>query len=540
MNNLFRCLFLLTISHSLNITGQSLVPFEFKNAVREGTRTFEGIPGPLYYQNSTDYHINVNFNPNNGKLKAIADIQYFNNKPDTLRVIVMRLYQNILKAGTPSDFIIDPAYLSNGINITSLSVNGIDLTSELSKRTRTEGTLMTLYLPEPLIPGMSGKIQIGWNFIMPQTEVHRFGKYGPGTYFIAYWYPQIAVSDDIFGWDMIMHSGTQEFYNDFNDFQVNITLPDGYMVWSTGEWENAEDILSKEVQERYNLSKVSDEVIHIISNEDIMRKKVFLRKGQKTFVFKAEQIPDFAFAVSDRYIWDGTSAIIDTVNSIRVNVNAAYLPNTPNFELVAGMGAQVIRLFSNDYYSMPYPYRKVTVFQGEGGMEFPMIVNNGPSYSHDGTLFVTMHEIAHAYFPFLTGINETRYGWLDEGLTTFLPMRAELAMGSDYHTLEEVTRQYEMFAGTETDLALITPSWQTKEYTYYYLSYAKSVIAFAMLEQFMGEEQFRMGIKDFIKIWEYKHSTPYDFFNVMKRNSVYELDWFFNQAGPILKFMMLS
>jgi hypothetical protein len=535
MNIFVRWILLLLLCHTLIASGQTLIPFEFKRAVKEGTRTMKGIPGPLYCQNSADYHIDVKFDPCSGKLSGKADIRYFNNQPDTMRVIIMRLYQNLYKIGSPTDYVIDPSFLHDGVKITSLSVDGSDFTDNMKKRTRTEGMLFTVYPVKPVKPSSSCSIHIEWNFVMPQVEVHRYGKYNEGTYFVAYWYPQVSVFDDMDGWDQIFHMGTQEFYNDFNNYHVNITLPSGYMVWATGNWENPQLILKSEILDRYRSAKTSNEVVHIIAKEDLVHNNIFLKKEEKTFVYSAEQLPDFAFAVSDRYVWDGTSRIIDSTDSKRVMVTAAYLPGTENFELVAGMGADVIKHFTTHSYGIPYPYPSATVFQGEGGMEYPMIVNDGASYSKDGTLFVTMHEIAHAYFPFLTGINETKYGWMDEGLTTFLPMETELAMGSAYHTLEEVMRQYEMQAGTEVDLPLLIPSWQTRENTYFYLSYTKSVVAFSMLEKIMGKENFRKGIRNFVQLWEYKHPTPYDLFNVLKNNTSRELDWFidawFFQSG---------
>ncbi len=521
-----RWISLFLLCQTLIATGQTLVPFEFKKAVEDGTRTMEGVPGPQYFQNSAEYHIDVNFDPRNGKLLGSADIRYYNNRTDTMRVIIMKLFQNLYQIGSPTDYVIDPSFLHDGVKITALSIDDDKLTNNMEKRTRTEGTVFSIYMKKPLIPLSSCTIHIEWNFVMPRMEVHRYGKYAEGTYFVAYWYPKVSVYDDLDGWDQIYHTGTQEFYSDFNNYHVNLTLPSGYMAWATGNWENPQQILNSNVQDRYNKAGTSGEVVHIITKDDLAGKKVFIKKGEKTFLYSAEQVPDFAFAVSDRYAWDGTSVVVDSIDLRRVLVSAAYIPGTVNFDRVAEMGAEVVKHLGFSSYGIPYPYPYVTVFSGEGGMEYPMIVNNGPSFTEEGTLFVTMHEIAHAYFPFLTGINETKYGWMDEGLTTFLTMETEKALGSNYNTIEEVVHQYEMQAGTESDLPLVVPSWQTRENTYYYLSYSKSVVAFSMLEKFMGRENFRKGIKNFIQTWEYKHPTPYDLFNLLKNNSTHELDWF--------------
>ncbi len=519
----FAVLFLVTF---FKVSGQPIIPLDFMNAVKAGTRTLDGTPGTAYFQNSSDYHINVDFNPKDGTLSGTADITYFNNSPDTLHKIVIRLYQNHLKKGNIRDYEVDPSAIHNGVNITSLRIDSEDLTGNLSKRTRTEGTLFTIYLVKPLKPANQCSIQVEWNVAMPCIPVRRYGKYGDGTYFIGYWYPQVSVYDDLHGWDLIPYTGTQEFYNDFNNYDVTVRVPSGYMVWATGTWENPGVILHYDVLQRYEKAKVSDEIIHIISPSDLTSKRIFASRGNKAFHFTADLVPDFAFAVSDNYVWDGASVITDSATKKRVFVSAAYKPGEDNFNQVVTFGKETVSHTSFLSYGIPYPYPCVTVFNGRGGMEYPMIVNNGTSPTKDGTLFVTMHEISHAYFPFLTGINETRHAWIDEGLTTYLPIETEKALGSESHRLEVITRNYEMLSGAEVDLSLQTPSWQTREGTYFFLSYGKSVVAFSMLEKYMGRESFRRAMQEFIQVWEYKHPAPCDLFNIMKKYGDSNTEWF--------------
>ncbi len=462
------------------------MPYTYKMAIKDSTRTMEGIPGPHYFQNGSDYSIEVRFDPKSGKLKGKADITYFNNSRDTLRKIVIRLYQNIGKKGGIRDEPYNAEDIHKGVAITALRVNKTDLLEQPPFRTKLEGTNLTAFLTDPLSPYDSCKIEIKWYFSMPLFHVHRFGQYGEGSYFVAYWYPQIAVYDDIDGWDMMNYTGTHEFYNDFSNFDVRISVPKGFMVWATGNWKNSDGILNKQLLQRLEKAYTSDEVVQIIRKDDWERGRVLWRKGSQTFHFRMERISDFAFAVSNNYLWDATSVVVDSSSQRRVRISSVYNSGSTNFKNVASIGRQVIQHFSFNSYGIPFPFPGITIFNGEGGMEYPMMVNNGDMFLRNGTVFLTMHEIAHSYFPFLAGINERKHSWLDEGLTTYLPMETEEALHSSYYPIELIVRRYNALAGTETDVPFYLPSYQTRENTYQFYSYIRSSMAFNMLEEYIG------------------------------------------------------
>ena len=198
--------------------GQSIVPINIKHAIDKGYRTGIGIPGENYFQNESHYKILVRFDPKRGRLSGSADITYYNNSPDTLRKVVLRLYQNIARKGGIRDEEWEASNIHKGVEISALKVGNTNLMDNLNNRTRTSGTNFVVYLPELLSPRDSIKIEIGWNFDMPGSAVHRYGKYGEGTYFVSLWYPQIAVFDDLFGWDEIPYDGLHEFYSPFADY----------------------------------------------------------------------------------------------------------------------------------------------------------------------------------------------------------------------------------------------------------------------------------------------------------------------------------
>ncbi|MBN1950473.1 MAG: M1 family metallopeptidase [Bacteroidales bacterium] len=528
-------LFLLVSS----INAQSYQPISFVRAVEAGTRTQSGVPGKAYFQNHTDYTMKVEFEPSNGRLRGTAEMVYHNESPDTLRRVVIRLYHNFLKEGGIRDVELPAEVIYEGVTITSLGIDGADLTNKLKKVARVNGTNMSLILPQALSPSAEVRLSITWELLVPPEDVHRFGKYDEGSYFIAYWYPQISVYDDIDGWDIHTYNGTQEFYNDFNSYDVQITVPGKHMVWASGEWLNPEEILSESCLKLYREAGESDETIQIISQENINGNSWSTNKKKKTFHFRFDSIPDFAFAVSDSYLWDSRSTIVDSVTARRVRASAVYPKGTDHFNKVADIGARAINHMSFSSYGLPYPYPGVTVFNGEGGMEFPMMVNDGETFMLNGTVFVTMHEIAHAYFPFLTGLNERKYAWMDEGLTTYLPAETEEFLGSDYFPLSKMVMRYEQFAGSDYDVPLGISSYNTRDIAYFFHTYARPAIAFHLLEDYLGQEVFRTAIRDFISVWQYKHPTPNDFFSCIKNHSPKDLDWlidewFYKQGWPDL------
>jgi hypothetical protein len=506
--------------------GQHFVTREFLQAVDKGTRTLSGVPGVNYFQNSSDYVMEVNFDPGTGRLEGKASIEYRNNSNDTLRHLIVRLYQNINKKGGIRDHEVDPEVIHNGVEIQSLMVDGKELATGRRIYLRESGTNLRVSLPFPLLPQSSKILKVAWSFDMPQSAMRRYGKYGENHYFIAYWYPQVAVYDDLFGWDELNYTGTQEFYNDFSNFDVKIKVPGNYLVWAGAEWQNPSEVLSPEHYERLLRAKQTDEKVSILGADEVKNQSWRVNRKTQSYHFTSANTPDFAFAVSDGYVWDATSVLIDSASGKRVLVQAVYKPGADFFDIVAESGRDAIHHFSFTSYGEPYPYPVVTVFQGEGGMEFPMMANNSSRQSWSATVFLTIHELAHAYFPFMTGINERRHGWFDEGLTTYLPMETEEALQSYYYTIELVIRNYILHAGSENDIPPYIPSSQTRDEAYLYTTYFRSTVAFYLLEQYMGRESFRAAVNDFIDTWKFKHPTPYDFFATLKKHSESDLAWF--------------
>ncbi|NJO88195.1 MAG: M1 family metallopeptidase [Chloroflexia bacterium] len=360
--------------------------------------------------------------------------------------------------------------------------------------------------------------------IIPGTIPVRMGTYHGTNFMIAYWYPKMAVYDDIRGWNSIPHTGNCEYYNDFGDFDVEITVPKNYNVWSSGILKNATEIYSKKYLEKIDKAANSDEIIKVITKEDRLENKITIDAEKHTYKFKAKNLPDFAFAVSNSYLWDATSV---KVGNNRVLVHAVYYENSKDFHEVADISRKIIDYFSTKCPAIEFPYPQMVAFNGSGGMEFPGMINDGDGENKNGTIYVTAHEIGHTYFPFYTGLNEQRYAWMDEGLISFFPQKvvAKYTDDKDYVAFRSTVKGYNHYAGTEIEIPLMVSSTNTGQ-AYRYQAYSRSSTAFYVLHEMIGEEKFNEALQEFASRWKSKHPTPYDFFFTFDKIVGEDLGWF--------------
>jgi len=521
--------FLIFLYSIFNVKAQNnslFVEKEVSLAYEKGTRSFDGKPGKNYFQNRTDYKINVDFDPYSRLLKGNENITFTNNSPDTLIRIVIRLNANILKKGSARNFSIDPNDVTEGVVISKLKVGDFEFDLE-NKPPYLDVNNLYVRLKDPLPPLAQTELELDWSYTFQANSNIREGRYHETTYFIAYWYPKIAVYDDIYGWNRHIYNGEQEFYNEYGNFDVNITVPSGFYVWSSGVLQNAKEVLNPDKLKLFNESKTSDSVIHILTEKDFEKEDLPNSSGNKTWKFTAENLPDFAFALSDTYLWDATSV---KINDKRVHVHAVYYKNSKDFFEVAEISRHTIRLLSEKVMGVGFPYPQMTAFNGHYGMEFPMMVNDGDGKTRNETLFVTSHEISHTYFPFFVGVNEERHAWIDEGFATFLPKEIEdsLSLDEDYNSFESNLRTYSRLAGGKYDLPLMVPSDQMTGTNYRFATYGRSAVSFYVLKNILGPKVFQECLVTFINRWAGKHPTPYDFFFAVEDVSGLNLNWFWN------------
>jgi hypothetical protein len=300
-------------------------------------------------------------------------------------------------------------------------------------------------------------------------------------------------------------------------------VPDGYMVWGTGECDNLDSILDEKIIEKLSFARSHDSIVSIITPEDHKRALI---KGD-IWHFKAENVPDFAFAVAKNYLWKGTSIIADKQSNRRVLVDIVYPADSIRYSKTIAVARDALLWTSVEFPGIPFPYTHATSFFNgtlEGvSMEFPMIANDGIHSDHDLHNAIVAHELFHNYTPFYMGFNETQFGWMDEGWAEFLENKFR---GDDFSLYELDLPGYTDKAGTLSDYPVITAEAGMSFSSFKFLYLEKPCIALMLLEELMGEEPFGQATKEFMKLWNGKHPSPYDFFNTFSRFALDDINWF--------------
>jgi len=510
-----------------NVNAQSLyIPRDVQKAYNKGTREADGKPGKNYWQNSANYNISITVMPPDRTVKGTEQITYFNNSPDTLKQLNMKLIMNIHRAGATRFRNTTPDYITPGMQVDSIFVNGEKKPWDNAKAL---GTNQFVKLSTPLLPHDSVKLNITWHYELA-LGAGREGVIDPTTFYIGYFYPRISVYDDYNGWDRLEFNDRQEFYNDFNNYTLNVTVPKNFVVWATGILQNPAQVLQPEYIKRMQRSFTSDSVIHIVTPADIAQKQVTSQNDMNTWVWKANDISDMVTAVSDHYDWDGASTIVDDATHRRASMQAAFDDRSADFHLAVKWGLHTLNGLSHNLPGVPYPYPKMTAFQGFADMEFPMMVNDSHEIDLADAQLLQDHEMAHTYFPFYMGINETRYGYMDEGwATTFELFLNEDEIGKQaaldrYRNVR--IKPYITDPSSSEDLPIITP---TSELVggYAHNAYGKASLSYLALRDLLGDELFKKALHVYMANWHGKHPIPWDYFNSMNSGSGKNLNWFF-------------
>lgn len=502
---------------------------EFQKAVNNQTRTRTGEPGTRYWQNSSDYKLEAFIDESKNILSGKGSIIYHNNSPAVLKEIHFRLYQDLYKRGTARVIPVPEADLTDGTYIESLKINGIVYMLDNNPVDNNKANLfctdLCIHLEDSIPARESGLIELEWNFPIPLSlsKLRRMGRYDD-NFFIGLWYPQVAVYDDIRGWDDTPHLGLKEFYNDFSNFDVTVHAPDGYIVWATGDCDNLNSVLDEKIIEKLDFARNHDSIVAIIAPEDHRRNII---KGN-VWHFNAEHVPDFAFAVAKEYLWKGTSVIAEKRSERRVLVDIVYPDDSEQYTNTLDIAGNAILWASTEFPGIPFPYNHATSFfngMPTGvSMEFPMIANDATRSDHNLHTAIVVHELFHNYMPFYMGFNETLFGWMDEGWAEFLESRFR---GDNYSIYEQRDLEdYVNAAGTLSDSPVITASAELSFASFAFMYLVKPCISLMLLEELMGEEAFIKATKEFMMVWNGKHPTPYDFFNTFNRFTGGNIDWF--------------
>tara|TARA_A100000164_G_scaffold87856_1_gene75615 strand:- start:3002 stop:5293 length:2292 start_codon:yes stop_codon:yes gene_type:complete len=528
-------------------------------------RTASGAPGPEYYQQQADYKIDIELDDLNKKIYGDEIITYTNNSPDQLDYLWVQLDQNIRSKDSPSlirdsSKLVEPAYVPNsfdddflkkpfdgGFNINY--VRGIDnkpLDYFINQ------TMMRIDLTEPLKTGQSFSFKVKWNYNINNRLEDR-GRSGYETfpsddnraYTIAQFFPRMCVYDEVEGWQNYQFWGDGEFALPFGNYEVNITVPADHILEATGELINRKEVYSKEMMKRFNQAKKSfDEPVLIVTQEEAEATEKSFSKDKKTWKFIAENVRDFAFATSRKYILDMMAVKIgdDTVMAVSLYPREGN-PMWEDFSTITVV--ETLKFYSD--YTFNYPYHKaVSVHAHRVGMEYPMICFNfgrpniDGSYSDDekfGMIGVIIHEIGHFFFPMIVNSDERQWAWMDEGINTYVQYLTEQEFGKKY---PEIIYPYKNFPSDRgpaemivdymsVDQNYLAPIMSNPENVYSLgpNAYGKPATALNILrETIMGRELFDYAFKKYSNRWKFKHPTPEDFFRTMEDASAVDLDWF--------------
>ncbi|MBG16503.1 MAG: aminopeptidase [Crocinitomicaceae bacterium] len=551
-----KILIILSFFSIYNLSAQSTNQNKFRQlydllATPNSYRTAGGAPGHRYYQNNAHYVMNLTLNDQEQKITGSETITYVNNSPDNLEYLWIQLDQNV-RSKTSDSYKVSTGDINSlsdrsfrrmfptfdgGFNITSVTdKNGKNISYSINK------TMMRINLDKPLLSNESFELSIDWWYYV--NERSKIGGRSGFEYFkeddnylytIAQFFPRMCVYNDVEGWQNKQFLGSGEFTLPFGNYQVNITAPANHVVSATGVLTNPDEVLSETQIERLNKAKNEfTDPVFIVNEKEAIKNEKSQVKSMKTWKFKAENVRDFGWASSKKFIWD---AMTVKQNSKDVLAMSFYpKEGNPLWEQYSTKAvAHTINSYSKYTFDYPYPVA-ISIHSKSIGMEYPMICFNGGRPDSDGTysertkygmISVIIHEVGHNYFPMIVNSDERQWTWMDEGLNTFLQFLAEKEW--DYNYPSRRGPAYKIVDYMKGDKSNISPIMTNSESIHQFgnNAYGKPATALNILrETIMGRELFDYAFKTYSQRWMFKHPTPEDLFRTMEDASAVDLDWF--------------
>jgi hypothetical protein len=514
-------------------------------------RTASGAPGHGYYQQRADYIMDIRLDDENQRIYGEQTVTYFNNSPDELTYLWVQLDQN-MRAQNSMTKKIETNSLEEKVSSSQLKrmLNDFDGGFKLDYVKQTNGadlsytvnnTMMRIDLPQPLKSGGKFSFKIKWWYnvnnrmeIGGRSGYEYFEEDNNHLYTIAQFFPRMAVYNEVEGWQNKQFLGTGEFTLPFGNYKVNITVPADHVVAATGELKNPNTVLTREQRSRLASARKSDKPVLIITQEEAEKNEKSRSKDNKTWIFEAENVRDFAFASSRKFIWDGQNQPTGGKDVLCMS----FYPKEGNplwEKYSTKVVAHTIKIYSEHTIDYPYPVA-ISVHSKWIGMEYPMICFNGGRPEADGTyseaakygmISVIIHEVGHNFFPMIINSDERQWTWMDEGLNTFMQFIAEQAWDVDYPSRRGPAHKIvDYMKGDKNGMVpIMTNSESILQFGNN--AYGKPATALNILrETVMGRELFDYAFKEYARRWVFKHPTPADFFRTMEDASAVDLDWF--------------
>ncbi len=518
-------------------------------------RTASGAPGPKYWQQKADYDMSVELDEANLRLTGTETITYFNNSPDPLTYLWMQLDENIHNP--------DHDYLRNGRNRMEATMSNTQLVNLEKWRTAQESglgikitklvdaagnalkytinqTMMRIDLPVALKPGQKFIFKIDWNYKIPDRGVwgsrggyELFPEDGNAVFTMSQFYPRLAVYSDFQGWQNTQFSGGAEFALTFGNFKVKMTVPGDFVVAATGECQNYKQLLTPAQFQRWQQAQTAKDVVEVVTLDEAKANEKDKSTDKKTWIYSAENVRDFAWGASRKFIWDAMSTYVEgkKIMSMSYYPKEAY---TLYRKYSTKVTAHTLKVYSK--HTIPYPYPVAISVEASQGMEYPMIAFNYGRTEKDGTyseatkygmIGVVIHEVGHNFFPMIVNSDERQYWWMDEGLNTFTQFLTEGEFDNNYpsrrgpaHLITDYMKlpkdQLEPIMTMGDNVTQVGPN-----------AYAKAATGLNILrETVMGRELFDYSFREYARRWAFKHPTPADLFRTMEDASGVDLDWF--------------
>lgn len=515
-------------------------------------RTASGAPGHQYWQQRADYDMKIKLDDTKQRIDGDETITYYNNSPDELTYIWLQLDQN-MSAKESDTYKIRQSTMQDRMSFSQITnlepwFDGgfkIDHVRDAAGKNlpyTINNTMMRIDLPQALKPGAKFVFNIKWWYnindrmkIGGRSGYEYFEEDGNYLYTIAQFFPRMVVYCDNQGWQHKQFLGSGEFTLNFGDYKVAITVPSDHVVSATGVLQNAKDVLTAEQRKRFDQAKNEfKEPVMIITEEEARQNEKSREKGMKTWIFHAENVRDFAFASSRKFIWDAMAVNVNGKKPLAMSLYPKE--GNPLWEQYSTKAvAQTLETYSK--YTIDYPYPvAISVHTHRIGMEYPMICFNGGRPEPDGTysdrtkygmISVIIHEVGHNFFPMIINSDERQWTWMDEGLNTFCQYLTEKEWDRNYPVRRGPARYIAEYMGG--DKSKISPIMTNSESIHQFgnNAYGKPATALNILrETIMGRELFDYAFKEYARRWAFRHPTPDDFFRTMEDASSVDLDWF--------------
>lgn len=500
-----------------------------RRAFAANTRNFSGRPGPNYWQLRTDFQIAARLDTDTQTIHGSETITVHNTSPDELSSLALRLDHNLFCFGVPRGSSV-PAEMTEGMVVTRLAIDGVAIDLRAAPRRRQmpsagnsvsglQATVARIRLAKPIAAGAKAELAIDWHTKLPGGDAgrgHRMTmRWDDTLYQPTQWFPRLCKYDDMYGWVTSPYLGPAEFYNNYGTFDVALDLPGGWLCSATGVLQNADEVLSDKVRERLSLVLESDEERTIVGEEDRGAGAATAVGERLTWRFHADMVNDFVWATARDYVWHATRATIPERGPIPIHM--LYLPEHKNLYARAGAITRHALEFYSDLW-VPYAFPQLTLQDGpSAGMEYPMVINSNQGAAD--------HEAAHQWWPMMVGTNETMYGWMDEGFNTYMNILSDAHRRGRTAKLDGRAQAYGQRFGNEAEPPMMwSANYAGPEYGFQ--TYMKAPMMLAMLGGMVGDQLVQDAMKEYARVWAFKHPSPWDFVFFMSDQLKMDLGWF--------------